>query len=357
MNRTVVGRERDRRYRHFIGIAAHEALLQITSSTFLKLPASASDTFWFCFSQLGSIIGPGPASHIQLTALTFNLIMLTYILSLPRSGSTVLSALLDRYKGVVSPPESSFPQVLGEISKSDRKDPRWMAALYLGSTFVPTPLSLDDAAACMTGSNEEILTALGRAVAVKLGRDPDLLKAIVWKTPRMVGMHRGPLSTSGKFIILRRNPHNVFESQFRVGFGINNRNPFRFAVFRESYEHAFSRLPPDRKIEVTYDGLPGALDDVLKFLDIPDEGAWENHASSLQLASENCSWMSEVTNEFKNRDPEKRARLDPKQVRALEFAMRLAKPARLFLGPARSHFDYQSLLWSRNKAHEVLEKS
>jgi len=280
--------------------------------------------------------------------------MLTYILSLPRSGSTVLSALLDRYKGVVSPPESSFPQVLGEISKSDRKDPRWMAALYLGSTFVPTPLSLDDAAACMTGSNEEILTALGRAVAVKLGRDPDLLKAIVWKTPRTVGMHTGPLSTNGKFIVLRRNPHNVFESQFRVGFGVSNRNPYRFAIFRESYEHAFSRLPDDRVFNVEYDALPGALSNLLNFMGVPDQGEWENLTSSLDLAAKNCYWMTQVTGEFKNTDPEKRARLDADQITTLNRAMKLARPLRPMMAPIRHYFDHQSMGPIRERAKAEL---
>ncbi len=279
---------------------------------------------------------------------------LAYILSLPRSGSTVLSALLDKRKGIVSPPESAFPQVLGTVSPAARKDRRWMAALYIGATFPPTQLSLDDAAACMEGSNEKILIALGKAVAAKLGRDPNLIKAVVWKTPRIVGMHAGPLSTSGKFIILRRNPHNVFESQFRVSFGENNRNPFRFALFRESYENAFSKIPPGRRLDVTYDSLPDVLKNITSFLSVPDEGEWLEGESSLKLAAENCSWMSEVTGKFKNTDPEKRARLDSKQVSNLELAMRLARPLRPFMGPIRSHFDHQSLQWSIDKARGLL---
>ncbi|MEI8340782.1 MAG: sulfotransferase [Verrucomicrobiota bacterium] len=280
---------------------------------------------------------------------------LGYILSLPRSGSTVLSALLDRKQGIVSPPESSFPQMLGMVPPGQRTDSRWLAALYLGTTFPPTPLSLDDAEACMQGSNEEILIALGKAVAVKLDRDPNQIKAVVWKTPRMVGMHRGPLSTSGKFIVLRRNPHNVFESQFRVDFGKNNRNPYRFAIFRESYENAFSRLPKERVFDLHYDSLPGALQDLMAFLGVEDQGDWESRKSSLDLAAENCYWMSEVTQEFQNKDPEKRARLDPRQVETLDRAMRFARLGRSFLGPVRSYFDHQSLLWSRDKARSLLQ--
>jgi hypothetical protein len=279
---------------------------------------------------------------------------LAYILSLPRSGSTVLSALLDRKKGIVSPPESCFPQMLGMIPDNERKDRRWLAALYLGCTFPPTPLSLDDAEACMLGSNEEILIALGKAVAVKLDRDPDEIKAVVWKTPRMVGMHAGPLSTRGKFIVLRRNPHNVFESQFRVDFGKNNRNPYRFAIFRESYENAFARIPKERVFELHYDSLPGILPKLMAFLGAENQGDWESRKSSLDLAAENCYWMTEVTKEFQNKDPEKRARLDPMQVKTLDRAMRLARPIRPFLGPVRAYFDHQSLLWSRDKARKVL---
>jgi hypothetical protein len=280
---------------------------------------------------------------------------LAYILSLPRSGSTVLSALLDRKKGIVSPPESSFPQMLGLIRDEERNDRRWMAALYLGCTFPPTPLSLDDAEACMRGSNEEILIALGKAVAATLDRDPEKIQAVVWKTPRMVGMHRGPLATNGKFIVLRRNPHNVFESQFRVDFGEKNRNPYRFAIFRESYENAFSRLPEERVLELHYDSLPCILPELIAFLGVDDQGDWESNKSSLDLAAENCSWMTEVTKEFQNKDPEKRARLDPTQVKTLERAMHLARPVNPFLGPLRAYYDHQSTKWCRDKALQVLQ--
>jgi Sulfotransferase family len=270
---------------------------------------------------------------------------LAYILSLPRSGSTVLSALLDKRKGVVSPPESSFPQVLGVISPTERKDPRWLAALYIGATFPPTPLSLEDAESCMVGTDKEILISLGKAVAIKLDRDPNQIKSIVWKTPRTVGMHTVPLSTDGKFIILRRNPHNVYESQFRVDFGKNNRNPWRFAIFRESYEHAFARLPRERVFQLEYDDFIGAN----------DEGEWQSTRSSLDLAAENCSWLTEVTKDFHNTDPKKRARLDPQQLSTLETAMNLARPLRPLMGPIRSHFDHQSLGPIRERAKAVLD--
>jgi len=297
-------------------------------------------------------------THICFSAFSISTLatmpQLAYILSLPRSGSTVLSAMMDKKMGVVSPPESSFPQVLGVISTKERADRRWLAALYLGSTFPPTPLSLDDAEECMNGGNEEILIALGKAVASKLDRDADHVKAVVWKTPRTVGMHRGPLSTNGKFIILRRNPHNVFESQFRVDFGKNNRNPYRFAIFRESYENAFARLPKDRCFEVCYDDLPGILPKLLNFIGIDDQGAWPGKKSSLDMAAENCYWMTEVTKAFDNKDPEKRSRLDARQVNRLELAMQLARPLRPLMGPVRHFFDKQSMGPIRERAQAAM---
>jgi hypothetical protein len=281
-------------------------------------------------------------------------VKLAYILSLPRSGSTVLSALLDRQKGVVSPPESSFPQVLSVITDKERADKRWLAALYIGSTFVPTPLSLEEAEACMVGSDEEILVSLGLAIAEKLKRDSALIRLIVWKTPRTVGMSKVPLATSGKFVVLRRNPHNVFESQFRVAFGENNRNPYRFAIFRESYEHAFARLPRERVFEMEYDSLPGVLTPLQTYLGAENTGEWEDYESSLEMASKELSHMKTVTATFENKDPAKRANLQPSQIASLEFAIKLARPLRSLLGPVRAFYDRQSMGPIRERARAAL---
>lgn len=268
---------------------------------------------------------------------------LAFILSLPRSGSTVLTAQLDRIEGVACAPESSFPQILGHLTKVERGNPHHLAALYLAATFTPTPLDIEEAAACMSGTDEEILIALGLAVADKLGRDPARVRTVVWKTPRTVGMLASPLATGGNFIIIRRNLHNVYESQFRVEFGTNNRKPFRFAVFRESYEHAFARIPVGRKMEIEYDQLPGILPQVAAFIGISEIKLWQEGRSNLEMAAATRAHMTEVTSEFHNRDAEKRARLDPAQVRALDRALAIARPFRPFLGPVRNFFDRRSL--------------
>jgi hypothetical protein len=276
---------------------------------------------------------------------------------MPRSGSSVLSALLDQARGVVSVPESAFPQVLGLIGPHERADKRWLAALYLGATMSPTPLSIDDAEECMVGSNQEILTQIGLAVASKLGRNPSEICAVVWKTPKVTASLRGPLTTNGKFVILRRNPHNVFESQFRFHFGANNRHPFRFALFSESYESGFIRIPQSRKIDIEYDSLPASVDSILQFAGIADNGRWPEYVSSLKMASEQCYWLNEINNSFENRDSDKRKNLDAGQIQKLKLALKVARGFRPFLLPIRRYFDNVSLGHIKNRAQEHLKNN
>lgn len=252
-------------------------------------------------------------------------------------------------------PEASFPQVLGQISKKERADHRWLAALYLGSTFPPTPLTLNDAEACMTGSNDEILFSLGKALAAKLGRDPAQVTQVIWKTTRMVGMHEGLLSTEGKFVVLRRHAHNVFESQFRFDYGARNRKPFRYAIFAQSYEHALSKCPANRTFALEYDGIPGVLPPLFEFLGFPDHGEWLEGVSSMDLVASSCSWLAQVTGEFINTDAEKRTRLDPSMVLTVDHALAVTRPFRPLMGPLRRHFDNRSMEHVRQFARERIE--
>jgi hypothetical protein len=283
--------------------------------------------------------------------------MLAYILSQPRSGSTVLTAILDKRKGVVCMPESSFPQALGVMSRKERSDRRWLAAMYLGSTFPPTPLTFDDALACMDGDDEQILISLGRALAKKVGRDPSEVRKVVWKTTRTIGMQNGPLKTTGSFVVLRRHPHNVFESQSRFAYGIRNRKPLRYAVFAQSYEHAFSQLPMDRTFLMDYDDTELRLPELMEFLKIENLGEWESGGSSLEMVAKACPWLTQITEAFKNTDPEKRARLDLKTIRSVDRALEWTQPLRPFLGPLRTHFDKRSMEHIRAFARQRLAEN
>jgi len=285
---------------------------------------------------------------------------LAYILSQPRSGSTVLSAILDRRKGVVCMPESSFPQVLGAISPRERANKRWLAGLYRGSTFppfpaTPTPLTIADAEACMNGTDEEILFALGKALAAKLDRDQANVSTVIWKTTRTIGMHRGPLATTGRFVVLRRNLLNVFDSQFRVDFGIRNRDPWRYAIFAHSYENAFARLPRDRTMEIDYETIPSTLADLMRFLRIEDRGEWESGASSIDLVAKSGTWLAQATQKFRSTDAEKRAKMDCRLLRRLKLAFGTTKLLRPALSPIRKYYDIRSLAHIRVEAAKQLQ--
>lgn len=277
---------------------------------------------------------------------------LAFIVSLPRSGSTVLTSLLDQAKGVICHPESSFPQIYGKLAAEIRSNPDRLADYYIASTFAGTPLTHAEARSCMTGELEEILEQLGIALGRKTGRPVDQIKSIIWKTTRTVAMCEAPLKTSGRFVVLRRHPYNVYESQFRVGFGINNRNPFRFAFFRESYECAFAKIPTSRRIDIEYDDLPGVVPDLLEFLRVEANAKWEDGFSSLEAVAHNRPWLSEINKEFSNTDGEKRQRLSPSQRRMLDGGLALARVLRPALLPLRNHYDLCSFRTIETKATE-----
>lgn len=139
-----------------------------------------------------------------------------------------------------------------------------------------------------------------------------------------------------------------------MSFGEGNRNLFRYAVFNESYQRAFNRIPRERKFDIHYDELPGALVDLMGFLELADQGKWEVGQSAMAAVAERCSWLSQITDEFQNRDEEKRRRLPPATVARLRMLMKIARPLRPLLGPMRSYFDNRSLALYRRQANEML---
>lgn len=277
-----------------------------------------------------------------------------FILSQPRSGSTVLTAMLDRRRGMLSMPESSFPQVLGYLTAEERRDPRLLAAIYIGSTFVPTPLTFDEIVACMSGDDRSVLDQLALATAAKVGRNSADVGFAAWKTVRTIGMHRVIEALDAKVVVLRRHPHNVFESQFRFSYGVRNRRPLRYAFFHHSYEKAFSTLRVSHRLEVAYDDLPGALSILTDFIGLPDQGMWPDDSSHFAQVVDQCSWLSEITKEFQNRDPEKRAKLNPAMIRRLDFCLAATCALRPLMGPVRGYFDRRSLGHVREIAARVI---
>jgi hypothetical protein len=147
----------------------------------------------------------------------------------------------------------------------------------------------------------------------------------------------------------------VFESQFRFHFGANNRNPLRFAVFRESYESGFARIPKALKIEIEYDSLPEAVGSILEFNGIKNNGRWPDYVPSLGMASEQCYWLNEINSDFVNRDPEKRSNLDPQQVEKLEMALKITSVLRPIFLPVRQYFDKISLGHIEERAHSHMK--
>ena len=91
-------------------------------------------------------------------------------------------------------------------------------------------------------------------------------------------------------------------------------------------------------------------------MEVPDNGEWKTEDSVLDMVAEGCDWLTEVTQEFKNRDPEKRARLKESDIRRLNFALAVTRPLRPLMGPLRKHFDMASIGHIRDFASEAMDE-
>jgi hypothetical protein len=278
------------------------------------------------------------------------------VLSLPRSGSTVLTSMLARRADVLCLPESFFPGLLDWLTPEDWNDPEWMAALFCASCSDGSPLTIDEAMPCMEGGAERGLAALARRVAEKDGRDPDAIRAVVWKATRLVGSHRTTDSLGWKYVILKRPEINVFESQFRVPFGMKNRDPLRFALFAASYEAAFRSYPVERKKEVRYGDIPRDLGGILDW--IGSSGVEEGQADSKVLArtAGTKPWHAAIGSEFRDDDAAKLANLDARLKGRFEKARRLIGILPILGGLARQRADRRQADALRNAAGELLEQ-
>jgi hypothetical protein len=254
-------------------------------------------------------------------------------------------------------PESSFPQVLGVVGAQERMDKRWMAALYVASSFSGTLLSVAEAESCMVGDNREILERLGWAMAEKTSRPPGKVRLIIWKTTRMVSCLDGPLAAGGRFIVLRRHPHNVYDSQFRVPFGVNNRKPWRFALFRASYEAAFRSIPGDLRYDLEYEEIPQKMEEMLDFVGFADEGEWTTGGSSFDGVVESRPWHSEIRAGFQSTDARKREAVGAGTAASLDRMERLMTLASPVMPLLRNRFDQRNFEDIRQRASRLMEEA
>jgi len=281
---------------------------------------------------------------------------LACVYSLPRSGSTVLIVELDRLKGVICLPESYFPQILELLSPDELSDPDKLAAFFLASSPSGSLVSFEEARDCMAPGNwSRTLVNIGLACALKTNRDPSQVAAVVWKTTRIVGRWRLFSEAGGRFLILQRNPLNVFESQFRVDFGRYNRNPLRFAAFLESYAAVFSRLPTDNTHFVEYELIPEQLPAIQAWLGVGDEH-WADGESSLAHTHAKKTWHGGLMDGFQSRDPIKRKNITTRQRILLKAGQFAARPMRSILGLMRDHYDKEIMNQVRVDAEEIISK-
>lgn len=277
-------------------------------------------------------------------------VKLACIYSLPRSGSTALVTQLDKFENIVCLPESYFPQIYEMLSPTDVADSRRLAALFLASSPDGSLLSLPEIEDCMVPGNlRESLVNLGFAYTRKTGRDQDRVKCVVWKTTRIIGRWRCFAEAGGIFILLRRKRLNVYESQFRVNFGIHNRNSIRFSAFCESYEAAFSRLPCDKKVVVNYEDIPNTLPLLVTTLGGSGE-PWGMGRSSLADTSAKNSWHSEIMKDFQSKDHIKLNNVGVFERFLLLLGGVVFRPARPVFGILRDRFDFKIMKQVYEKA-------
>lgn len=278
-----------------------------------------------------------------------------FIVSVPRSGSTVLTTMLDRHEDVLCLPESHFPALLYRIDAGDLSNPDLVAALFLASCTDGSPLTFEEARDCVRGDRDATLDSLATKVAVKVGRDPETIKVVVWKYTRLVGASRDLAKSGGRFIILRRNPLNVFESQFRVPFGRHNRNPVRFALFEASYETTFAKYPRNTTMRINYPDLPNSIASVIGWVGSNGRPRSDS-AQGVGEHSGKMPWHSEITKPFRNSDAAKIRNLTSSQVTSYRLARTFLAWLPLIGRLARHFADQREIDACRKRAAELLAR-
>ncbi|MEM7096915.1 MAG: hypothetical protein AAF541_01550 [Pseudomonadota bacterium] len=276
---------------------------------------------------------------------------LVCVYSLPRSGSTAFLAELDKWKGVICLPESYFPQILEYLSEEELNNPRTLAAYFLSSSPSGSLLSFEEAMQCMEPKDlRKTLINIGLSCAQKLGRSISDVKIIVWKTTRIIGRWELFSKCGGRFIVLRRNKYNIFESQFRVSFGVHNRNPFRFALFHESYEAVFQRLPEQQRFSAFYEDIPSLAKQLGSWLRVSGERRSDG-LSSLASTHGKQEWHDGLLSDFNSMDEEKVKKVSEVQKISIELGCFVGRQFHWLLARFRDRYDF---LIFKQVRHEAL---
>jgi hypothetical protein len=266
-------------------------------------------------------------------------ITLVVILSLPRSGSTVLTAELDRHVGVVSVPETYFPGAVEYAARRRIAISSRLPELFAACCDAGVPLEPAELAECMDPADwRRTLLDIGLRVARRAGRSAEAVTTVIYKTTRLVSLTNLLREAGARFIVLRRDMLNVFGSQFRVDFGVYNRQPLRFAMFHESYEAVFSALPRERVLDVEYGRIPSLLPQTLEWIG-SGNGYWTEGTSSHAIAATQ-PWHAGLLDGFKDSDSEKRAALSARQRQTLLTCQEAVRVLRPVLGAVRQRCDY-----------------
>lgn len=277
-------------------------------------------------------------------------IQLSCIYSLPRSGSTVLSAELDRFEGVVCVPESYFPQIIDYLSSEELDSPKVLARILLETCdggFLLSQSELEEA--ILPGNWRDTFIRIGLRCAEKTKRNPDDISAIVWKSTRMLTAYKPMLEAGSKFIILRRNPVNVYDSQFRVDFGVHNRNVIRFAAFRQSYEALFSRLKTSSAFELEYETIPNKIEALARWVGGSGR-ARTSGVSTMEQTMAQQEWHKGLLDGFESTDELKRKNISLFKRLILHSASSLFFLSRPYLFHLREKYD-------RQLAAKILERA
>lgn len=277
----------------------------------------------------------------------------SFIISLPRSGSTVLTRMLSSRDDVICLPETFFPHLLDYISPAEWGDRRWVAALFVASCSDGSPLTLEEAMECIGESHEGSLQRIALKVAAKDGRDPSAIKAAVWKATRLVGSHRTIDRIGGRCVILHRPLLNVYESQFRVPFGDRNRAACRFALFAASYDAAFRHYPDAQTIHVEYAQIPEQLETIFFWIGSESTQA-ATSSGAVQATAGQRAWHSQIDKPFHNDDAKKIANLDPSQIRSFNTASTLLRLLSPIGSLARRLADRREANALKDKARSIL---